>query len=442
MALAMLDEVRRYILRGSLLPPGAPVRVAVSGGVDSMVLLHVLRALGHPCKVAHADHGLRGTESDGDREFVVAHCRALGVAVETARLDVKAHASANGLSVQMAARELRLSWLKSLGQHDGLPTALGHHADDAVETLFINLLRGTGEHGWCAMAPVSGSFIRPLLGVHRTPILEYAQEEGIPFREDSSNAEAKYLRNRIRHELVPLLDNLRPGATRTIARSIAMLRELEHVAEDLGLERSAGVEEAPDGTTRARLEAIEGSHAPLLLLHRLLRPRGFHPDAIERVLEAVRAHATGSLFATQRWQACVDRKHLIISPAAEPAPSYSIEQESGHGIAGPFSFGWMDQRGGVPASMDEVLLDADRLSFPMELRPWRHGDRIRPIGLHGTKLVSDILIDAKVPRSEKPSTYVLVSAGEVAWLVGHRLAEGFQASDRSRRVWHCRLHKN
>lgn len=438
----MLDEVRRFIMRESLLPSGAPVRVAVSGGVDSMVLLHVLRALGHACKVAHVNHRLRGAESDGDLGFVEAHCRALGLEFETTALDVKAHAKDRGISLQMAARELRLGWLNSMGQLDGLPTAIGHHADDAVETLFINLLRGTGEHGWCAMSPASGSFIRPLLSVHRPRILQYATENRIPYREDSSNAETKYLRNRIRHELLPLLEDFRPGARRTIARSIAMLRELEHVVADIGMGRSAGIEEAPDGTTRAGLEAIEGSRAPLLLLHRLLRHKGFHPDAIERILEAVRAHATGSLFATQGWQACVDRKHLIISPAAGPAPSYSIEQEPEHGSAGPFTFGWMDPQGSVPAAMDEVWLDGDRLTFPLELRPWQHGDRIRPIGLRGSKLVSDILIDAKVPMSEKPSTYVLVSAGEVVWLVGHRLAEGFQANDRSRRVWRCGFHKN
>lgn len=397
-----------------------------------MVLLHVLREMGHPCSVAHVDHGLRGEESDADQVFVEDHCRALDLPFRTLKADVKAHADANGLSIPLAARAMRYAWFAELWREQPMPIAMGHHADDAVESLFINLLRGTGAHGWSMIRPVSGIHVRPLSCVGRDAIASYAREQQVPHREDASNADPKYLRNRIRHELMPLLETMRPGALHTMARSVDLLRELEEAGQLLSISALAGVDPASDGTVHLSFARFEEASVPNLVLHRLLRHLGFHPATMDRVRDAIAERSTGALFVAGSWQACVDREALIISPRSAEYQAYVIDPAMTDHSVGPFH--WRLSEGAAataPAGANEAWLDVDRLSFPLGLRPWRAGDRIRPIGLGGSKLVSDILIDAKVPMSEKPGVYVLESAGAIVWVVGHRIAEGYQATARS-----------
>lgn len=428
----MLDEVRRFIRREGMLREGEPVWVAVSGGVDSMVLLHVLHELDHPCSVAHVDHGLRGAESEADRIFVEGHCKHMGVAFRTLKVDVKAHARANHLSVQSAGREMRYDWLAELWRERSMPIAMGHHADDAVESLFINLLRGTGAHGWSTIRPVSGIYVRPLSCVGREAIARYAAEHQVPYREDPSNADPKYLRNRIRHEVLPLLGSIRPGALRTMARSINILRELEEAGQQLSIAQLAGVKPSPDGTIHVPFACFEGSPVPNLVLHRVLRPIGFHPDMLDRIRDSITERNTGAVFAAGPWQVCVDREELILGPTITDYPGYMIDPAMSDQSVGPFFWSLSEAPAApFPSGAHEVRLDAERLSFPIGLRPWRAGDRIRPIGLAGSRLVSDILIDAKVPMNEKPGVYVLESAGTIVWVVGHRIAEGYQATAQS-----------
>lgn len=423
----MLDEVRRFIRRERMLEDGQPVRVAVSGGIDSMVLLHVLRDLGHACSVAHVDHGLRGEQSDADAVFVEDHCRRLGLPFRALKADVRSHAQENDLSIQQAGRGIRYEWLGELWREEPMPIAMGHHANDAVESLFINLMRGTGVHGWSAIRPVNGIYVRPLLCVGREAIARFAEQHNVPFREDPSNADPKYLRNRIRHELIPLLETMRPGALKTMSRSVDLLRELEEAGQQMSIAALAGIGPSPDGTVRIPFHRVENSNVPDLVLHRLLRHLGFHPSTLDRIREAIAERSTGAVFTAGVWQVCVDREVLIIGRAATDPVARMIEREPTRDSAGAFH--WEIQEGRLPIPLDdasEAVLDADRLSFPLELRTWREGDRIRPIGLGGSKLVSDILIDAKVPLSEKADVHVLVSDGTVVWVCGHRLAEGYQ----------------
>ncbi|MBK6777710.1 MAG: tRNA lysidine(34) synthetase TilS [Flavobacteriales bacterium] len=244
----MLAEVQRFVARESLLAPSEPVLVGVSGGVDSMVLLHVLRALEHTCTVVHVDHGLRGAESDADSAFVEAHCRERGIECVIERVDVRGKAG-EGQSIQMAARELRYAvFERVLTGKSARKMALAHHADDSVETLLMNLMRGTGVAGWRGIPPIAGRFVRPLLSVGRAAILEYASKYKVPFREDSSNTDPHYLRNRVRNELLPLMEQLRPGARNVLARDADDLRRLTSIVET-GFEILArSISTGPDGS--------------------------------------------------------------------------------------------------------------------------------------------------------------------------------------------------
>lgn len=421
-----------------MLGPGEPLWVAVSGGVDSMVLLRVMHALGHPCHVAHVDHGLRGAESDRDRLFVEEAARTLGVPFRSVRVDVQA--AGKGLSVQMAARGLRYAWFKELLCEGPEVIALGHHGDDAAETLLLHLLRGIGPKGWSGIPPVTqlpeGRIVRPLLCSGRAAICEHALRNGISFREDASNSDPKYLRNRVRHELLPLMEELRPGARTTLARGAGLLREL-HLAARLGMDQEVqGVVPGPNGGRSIPLSLIRHSVAPRLLLLRLLDPVHPHPDLLDQLLEAIDQGATGTGFQAGSYQLMVERDNLSVQQGTVGFPIYPVDLSPPFsGTAGPFRWSLCQpDQIDLGQGMGTAWLDLARLEAPLVLRPWRRGDRMRPIGLKGSKLISDMLIDAHVPAQSKAGSYVLTSGERVVWLVGHRVAEGFAPGPGTRQV--------
>lgn len=434
----MFAEVRRLVRRERMVQPGNALWVAVSGGVDSMVLLHVLRELGYLCHVAHVDHGLRGAESDADRALVEEQAKRLGLPFRSVRVDPKA--AAEGISVQMAARELRYAWFKELLREGPACMALGHHRDDVAETLMLNLMRGIGAHGWSGIPAVTeleeGRICRPLLGVDREQIMEYAVANHISFREDASNVDPKYLRNRVRAELLPLMENMRPGARRTVARGAELLKGLAAAADRQLARETEGL--APDdaGVLCIPNERLEGSAAPRLFLMRLLGGIDLHPDLIDQLLEAVRDRSTGARFYAGEFRISVGRTHLVVHREPDGFPTFDISRsDDEEGAVGPFHW-----RRCTPVEVDlsegmnTAWLDLDTVEFPLTLRPWQPGDRMRPIGLGGSKLISDILIDAGISRKDKAATYVLLSGSEIIWLVGHRVAEGFSPGPGTKRV--------
>jgi tRNA(Ile)-lysidine synthase len=434
----MLAEVRALIRREGMLRPGEPVWVAVSGGVDSMVLLHVLRELGHPCHVAHVDHGLRGAESDADRQFVEEQAQNQGLPFRSVRVDPMA--AAEGISVQMAARELRHAWFRELLHEGPHAMALGHHRDDAVETFLLNLLRGIGAHGWGGIAPVTtlpeGRICRPLLGVDRARIMHYAGANHIPFREDPSNTDPKYLRNRVRSELLPLMEALRPGARRTLARGTDLLNEMA-AATDRHLDHEAeGLTPDGQGVLRIPLERLRNSAAPRMLLMRLLSGLEPHPDLVGQLLDAVHQRSTGARFHAGGGRITLERNMLVVDRVPDGFPTFTIFGAGAKpGAAGPFTWELCSvAEVELGQGMNTAWLDLDKLEFPLQLRPWRTGDRMRPVGLVGSKLISDILIDAHVPYNAKAGSYVLVSGTEIVWLVGHRVAEGFPPGKATHKV--------
>ncbi len=435
----MLAEVLRTIRREQMLEPGETVWVAVSGGVDSMVLLHVLGELGHPCQVAHVDHGLRGKESDADKAFVEEQARLLRRPFRSVRVDPKA--AAEGVSIQMAARELRYSWFKELLREGPSSMAMGHHRDDVVETLMLNLLRGIGAHGWSGIPPVTeleeGRICRPLLGVDRERILTYAAANKIPFREDASNTDPHYLRNRVRAELLPLMEAMRPGARRTMARGTQLLDELGKAAEQQLAREAKELTADAESVLHIPFEKLAGSAAPRLLLMRLLKGMDPHPDLIDQLLEAIHERSTGARFQLGDRLISVERNRLAVDKPPDGFPTFTISaSQAESGLSGPFSWKIRDvSEVDLEQGMNTAWLDLDRLEFPLQLRPWQTGDRMRPVGLGGSKLVSDILIDGGVPRNTKAGAYVLLSGTSIVWLVGHRIAEAHVPEKNTKKVF-------
>ena len=435
----MVAEVLRTIRREQMLEPGEPVWVAVSGGVDSMVILHVLRELGHPCQVAHVDHGLRGEESDADKVFVEDQAKLFGLPFRSVRVDPKA--AADGVSIQMAARELRYGWFKELLREGPACMAMGHHRDDVVETLMLNLLRGIGSHGWSGIPPVTeldeGRICRPMLAVDRERIVAYATANNIPFREDASNTDPHYLRNRVRGELLPLMEDMRPGARRTLARGTQLLDELGKAAEQQLAREAKELTADAEGVLHIPFENLTRSAAPRLLLMRLLNGLDPHPDLIDQLLEAVHERSTGARFHAGDRHISVERNRLAVDRPRDGFPTFTIsasQAESGH--SGSFSWKVLDcSEVDLEQGMNTVWLDLDRLEFPLHMRPWQIGDRMRPVGLGGSKLISDILIDGGIGRNAKAGMYVLISGTSIIWLVGHRIAEGHSPGKNTKKVF-------
>lgn len=436
----MIAEVERTLSQRGLARPGEALWVAVSGGVDSMVLLHVLRELGHPCQVIHVDHGLRGAESDADKVFVGSHCAALGVHFSADRVEVRTYAETTGRSIQMAARELRYELFRARVAEGPHKLALAHHADDAVETLFLHLIRGMGMHGWGTIPYASGALIRPFLDVDREAILRYALRHGIPFREDSGNRDPKYLRNRVRQEVLPLLEEIRDGASRVLRRDVALLREMEIAAQTQVAHQLQALHPDAGAVTQVPLAILRNSLTPRLLLHALLAPHGHHPDEIDRIHRAVLEGATGATFGNAGTRVVVDREVIVIQPLESPPPTWTIEAPDAVPMDAPLHITAHDA---ADMNLDQgpnvAWLNMDAVRFPIILRPWRPGDRMRPLGLQGRKLVSDILTDAKVPSHRKPSVMVLESAGVIIWLCGHRIAEDARVREGDSRVLRIEL---
>lgn len=435
MPLTMLEKVRSAIDGFRLADPREPLWVAVSGGVDSMVLLHVLRRLGHPCHVAHMDHGLRGSASDGDRELVRAYCDQRNIPFSVKRVDVRARMAATGDSLQMAARALRREYFDQLAVHGPHKVAMAHHMDDAVETFLLGMIQGLGAKGWGSIPVRSGVFIRPLSAVTRQEILAYAAEHHVPWREDASNADTGYLRNRVRHELLPLLEQWRPGTRINVARNLALFNELDTLGRMAADRALHGLEAEADGTLRIPFARIMGP-SPRLILYHLLREKGFHPDRFEDMLLAMRAGRTGARFPGPDAEVFVDRECLVVAPLRERDRTWVFDLSEPLPDGAPIkvaSSTMTDIKS--DAGVRTVWLDADRIRPPLLLRPWVAGDRMRPDGLSGSKLISDILIDAKVPRDRKARIHVLADAERIIWLCGMRLAEGVKAGPNSSRVF-------
>ncbi|MEZ4756253.1 MAG: tRNA lysidine(34) synthetase TilS [Flavobacteriales bacterium] len=418
----MHDTVQRSLRLQCQVPDGSPLWVAVSGGVDSMVLMHVLHDLGHQVHVLHVDHGLRGAESDADRELVVRTAAALGLPTRVERVDVVARRSAEGGSMQMAARTARYEvFHRAVEEGPGL-LSMAHHGDDAVETMLMQLLRGMGTAGWSGIPMRSGAFIRPLLSVPRAVIEDHARRHHIPFREDASNADPAYLRNRVRHELLPMLEELRPGARRVLQRNVALAREMHALAEERAREVEQSVRTFADGRAELPIAAVEASVAPLLLLSRFAAPAELHPDRVEALWRAIAERHVGARFDGPALSVQVERTVIVRIPLGQPLrtehvvpidPPWPAHLPLRLEVAGP-----NDLTSDHPPSV--LILDADALQGSLRVRPWRRGDRIAPTGMKGSKLISDMLVDARVPLHRKGAVHVLEDDRGVLWCCGFR----------------------
>ena len=397
---------------------GHPVLVALSGGADSVALLRVLLEAGFDCRAAHCNFHLRGEESMRDESFVRDLCQRLNVPLTVKDFDVAAWQQKHGGSTEMACRELRYAWFEQERQRQGCGLiAVAHHSDDQVETFFLNLLRGTGIKGLAGMQRLSGSIWRPMLNVSRREILDYLTSIGQGYVTDSTNNENDYRRNQLRNLVLPAIEQQFPQAHERI------LNTMDNLRDDLDLLTSLVNKILPD-ERHIPIEALCSlSEASTLLYHRI-RQMGFNRDQCQQAIDAARNGHSGRQFTGKGYIMHVNRQTLDIEAIRE-TPSAEIPVDLRSDLLSPvhvtisrnnapFSPMMCDGKHTVAFSTD--LLDCQRIV----LRHWRRGDRIRPFGMQGSKLVSDLFADLKLDHAGKRDTWLLEADGDILWVLGHR----------------------
>lgn len=420
-------RVDRFIEDNGLLVRGEKVLVALSGGSDSVALLRLLLSLGYCCEAAHCNFQLRGKESERDEQFVRSLCQVVQVPLHTVRFNTPRYAEEKHLSIEMAARELRYNWFAELLEKGELQAvAVAHHRDDSLETMLINLIRGTGIDGLTGIAPRNGHVIRPLLCLTHQQILDYLQEINQSYVTDSSNLEDHFVRNKIRLHLLPFMEQINPSVRNSIADTMEHLRQvadLYHHAADKQLQKltqQSKPHQETDGPIQVSIQQLLQSCSPQALLHELLAPRGFNSAQEQDIYQAL-SGPSGRWFYSKTHLAVKDRHLLFIEPSAPPAPP-RLEEEHLQ-VTEAFT---------PNRSSQVACLDAAKLKYPLTLRLCREGDWFIPFGMKGRKKLSDYLTDCKVPLHQKRQQYVLCCGEDIVWVVGHRIDNRFRIDTSTR----------
>jgi len=412
--------------------------LTVSGGVDSMVMLNLFRENVLNIAVAHCNFMLRGKESDGDEEFVRQTAHNAGIKFFSKQFETYAFSREKGISIQMAARELRYKWFDELAldQHyDRIATA--HHRDDSIETFLINLSRGTGIAGLTGIRAVSGKLIRPMLFLSRQEIMSYAGSMKITWREDSSNISVRYLRNKIRHELLPRITKILPGFPETVVNTMEQLKDAKDVMDGVAGQFIRDAVRTSGERVEIDRDKIRQLSPARIILFTVLQPYGFNYETVVNLVETLDSQP-GRQFLSRTHELTVDRSVLIIQPLR-----YVEEQETevGEETAAiqfplPLSFHYMQASEPYPIPRDSAIasLDRDLITYPLKIRRWKKGDYFYPLGMKGRKKLSDFFADAKIPLPDKKMVWILESAGNILWVIGLRIDNRYRVTLATRNI--------
>jgi tRNA(Ile)-lysidine synthase len=432
----MLNAFLTYINDEKLFSSADKLLIAVSGGKDSMVVLDLLQRGKFNIGVAHVNFKLRGNDSDGDESFVETYCEQRSIPFFTTTFDTKRHAKENGISTQMAARELRYDWFEDILSENSFSYLLtAHHANDNVETALLNLTRGTGIAGLTGIAAKKNLLIRPLLFTTRSEIDTYAMKQSIQWREDSSNASTDYARNMIRHEVIPKLKILNPNLEHTFQRTILRLKAAEFAWNILveSVKKEVWLDER--NAVKINAEVLKSHPHSLAVTEALLKPYGCTWRQIEGALTA----PPSASFLTETHTLFIDREDwfLVTNKSLEPV-SVSVSDISGKVTVNKAEFNF-EIINSFPDKKDLqnpnfAFLAYEKLSFPLTIRTWQQGDKFQPFGMKGSKLLSDYFISLKLPLHEKKQQLIFTDSRHIAWIINKRTSQRFAVSTKVERI--------
>ena len=425
------ERVQQFIDDKVLFKSTDKVLVALSGGADSVALLRVLLALGYPCECAHCNFHLRGEESDRDEAFVRALCQHLGVVLHVKHFATEEYAHQHGWSIEMAARELRYDWFKELRQErEASVIAVAHHRDDSVETILLNLIRGTGIQGLKGIQAKNGWIVRPLLQESRNTIEDYLSYLRQDYVTDSTNLQDEYMRNKIRLNILPMMKELNPSVMESIFEMGERLAEVAGIYQRNRHEAiNKCIKRVENDLCCIRINDVLNDEAPASLLHELLSPYGFRTAQEKDIMHAMRQDQSGKRFYTNEFELLRDREELIVQRRRmqEYLPELQIEERE---VTPDFI---------IPKCKEIACIDADKAKGPLEIRKWKQGDKFIPFGMKGKKKVSDYLTDRKYTLFQKEKQCVVCHGEDIVWLVNERSDNRYRVTESTRKVLILRI---
>ncbi len=427
-----------FVEQHSLFDSNGKVLAAVSGGMDSVLMVHLLKSAGYSFGIAHCNFLLRGDESNGDESFCRYLAQQLGVPFHFTHFDTLSYASENKVSIQMAARTLRYQWFEEIRQRESYTAiALAHHQNDTIETILLNLIRGTGIAGLHGILPKNGRLVRPLLFLSRNEIEQLINGLDIAYREDSSNSTTKYARNKIRLEVIPKLKELNPALEQTFENNLVRFRELEELLnfEVDKLKRKVLV--VNDREQHILVNDVKYLKPQRLLLFSFLQEYGFNESTAGDIISSLDKHS-GRTFESDNFKLILDRDKLILLEKAGTSGHIVVINRDDHEARfGNYKLNILhdDSPLIVKDNPMAVSIDAERLIYPLTLRSWQQGDTFIPFGMKGRKKISDFFISQKIPLHKKNEIPLLVNGnGDVIWIGGYRPDDKYKVTANTKKV--------
>jgi len=438
-------KVAQFIREQNLPTIGTRLIVGVSGGSDSVALLHILHCMGYQCFVAHCNFQLRGEESKEDELFVFRLTQQMKVPFYHVSFDTQEYAEKKAISIEMAARDLRYNWFETLRQTlQADAIAVGHHADDAIETFFINLTRGSGLRGLTGISVRNGFIIRPLLCLNRKEIEQYMLENRLSYRTDSTNYDQTILRNKVRHELIPLLEKMNPSFRKTMKKNMEQLDEAYSIIYQ-DVEQSTSQLLQTDGQLQTiDIGLLMQTKNPHFTLFELLHPFHFNPATIKSIYVSLNG-ISGKQFFSPTHRLIKDRSQLLLQPIEqEKETSFFIMQSTSilqlnDNVALEIMQPTSKANITIKKQKDTIFVDSDKLRFPLKVRHPQPGDFFYPFGNEGKQKLSDFFVNLKWNLYQKEQVWLLLSGNAIVWIIGERLDNRFKIDEQTNKISKIRI---
>lgn len=434
----MLQDFKNNIQNLNLFSRKDTLLIAVSGGIDSVVLLNLIVKSGFTCGIAHCNFSLRDEESEGDEQFVKSLASKYHLPLFSVKFDTKKYAKLHGISIQMAARELRYNWFEKTITENGFSYILtGHNLNDNIETFFINIIRGTGIAGITGMDTKSGNIIRPLLFATREQIHSYCIKEKIDYREDSSNAENKYIRNKIRNQIIPLIKEINQNFTTAITDNISKFKEIESIYLWAIQDFKHKNFELQDDIVIIQISAFNNLEPLNTFIFEIFKKFNFSHHQTIDIKNVIKAE-TGKHVDSDSYRILKDRERLIISPLHKEDTNKYLILKNKKTIFRPIRLSIKTFIKGAEYKIQQnvftATLDNDKLKYPLQIRKWKSGDYFFPFGMKQKKKLSDYFTDHKFSQIDKQNTWLITSENEIIWIVGHRADNRFRVTENTKKI--------
>ena len=430
----MLEAFQNHINSKLSFLKNGKLLIAISGGLDSVVLLHLCYEMGLNLALAHCNFNLRGNESDADEDFVLELADDLGLEVFIESFDTEIYAEKNKLSIQMAARKLRYDWFETLAKQLGFDAVLtAHHADDNLETFLINFTRGTGLEGLTGIPIINGKFVRPLLPFSRENIETYAKENHLKWRDDSSNASTKYMRNKLRHDVIPILKVINPSLLHSFETTITNLNDTASIVDErVKAVSKRAVEKTDSNQIKLKISEFNKLKNPKAYLFELLKDYGFTEwHDVVNLLEA----QSGKQLFSEKWRLIKDRNYLFLSEIVSNERFFIEISETEKHVETPLGNLLFEEVAIVSKTeANSIFVDKNELKFPLTIRTWEAGDIFYPLGMTGKKKLSKYFKDEKYPLLDKENALLLCSENKIVWVVGKRADDRFKVTRNTKNI--------